>query len=237
LAAESKAYNSIQPAIEMLRRLLADATVQMPDLTPLGHRKRIVSLALLLGPSVYCPKEVYYFDLPFQWASDDRNVITKAEADQFQTTVLRQFYKKIITNLDFMDFTDKPLGSQYIHICVVALGDLNSILSDEYYNSVLRLPGLPPSIQQALSRQQQIGDTIETEPSSTNPTYFPRKSSRNKCFKIRIQSPCLEQESINNLSCDGSSSFSSDILFDSNSFSCYQIPLRFKGVQCKNKRL
>ncbi|ODN05588.1 hypothetical protein Ocin01_01092 [Orchesella cincta] len=236
IAAESKAFNSIQPAMEMLRRLLADATVRKPELTPSGHRKRIVSLALLLGPSVYSPKEIYYFDLPCNWASDDSNVNSKAEAEQFQTTVLRQFYKKIITSSDFMDFTEKPLGTQYVHICVVALGDLNNILMNEYYNNVLRLPGLPPSIHQALIRQP-IGDSLETDPSSATPIHFSRKN-RNKCFKIRIQDVTLEQ-SMDSVSCDGSSSssFSSDILFNSNSFSCYQIPLRFKGVQCKNKRL
>jgi len=147
--------------------------------------------------------------------------------------------RKIITNSDFMDFTDKPLGTQYVHLCVVALGDLNTILLDEYYKNVLRLPGLPPSIQQALYSRQNMSDSLllETEPSIPTPINFSRKN-RNKCFKIRIQSTSLEQESLDSISCDGGiSSFSSDILFDSNSFSCYQIPLRFKGVQCKNKRL
>ncbi|CAL8090548.1 unnamed protein product [Orchesella dallaii] len=234
IAAESKAYNAIQPAMQMLKRLLADAALGTPQLTHSGHRKRIMSLVLLLGPSVYCPKEIYYFDLPCQWASDDSNVISKGESEKFQAT-LRQFYKKIITSPDFMDFTEKPLGIQYVHMCVVAMGDLKYVLSDKYYNDVLRLPGLPPPIHQALIRQQ-IGDTMETETSSITPIYFPKKS-RNKCFKIRIQGASLDQESIDNVSYDGNSSFSSDILFDNNSFSCYQIPLRFKGVQCKNKRL
>jgi len=79
--------------MQMLRRLLADAAVRKPEFSSTGHRKRIVSFTLLLGPSVYCPKEIYYFDLPCQWSSDDINATSKAAADQFPTSVLRQFYK------------------------------------------------------------------------------------------------------------------------------------------------
>lgn len=93
LADESKAFNSIQPALDTLQRLIVDCSRINLGVTSFGHSKRVVSLALILGPSVYCPKEVYCFDLNIPERISDSVMVSKSVADKFDSTVLKQFYK------------------------------------------------------------------------------------------------------------------------------------------------
>lgn len=155
------------------------------------------------------------------------------------------YRRKIITNTDLMDFTSKPLPKTYAHICLVTFGDLNSLIhGNSDYKDVIRLPTLPPSILQTLlttetcqsTEESSFQDTLEnTRPYSNFRSS--RKQVKSKIFKIKIQYSGNEsEESIDLTQSSTTNSFSGDILFDNNSFSCYQIPLRFKGVQCKNKR-
>ncbi len=150
--------------------------------------------------------------------------------------------RKIITNTDLMDFTSKPLAKTYAHICLVTLGDLNSLLhGNSDYKQVIRLPTLPPSLLQTImsspsTEESSFQDTLENTRPYSN-FHSSRKPEKSKFFKIKIQYRNNErEESIDLTQSSTTNSFSGDILFDNNSFSCYQIPLRFKGVQCKNKR-
>lgn len=145
-----------------------------------------------------------------------------------------------------MDFTSKPLPKTYAHICLVTFGDLNSLIhGNSDYKEVIRLPKLPPSILQTLLNTESCQSTDESSFQDTleNPRPYSnfrtsRKQAKSKIFKIKIHYSNYEsEESIDLTQClSTTNSFSGDILFDNNSFSCYQIPLRFKGVQCKNKR-